>query len=358
MVAADEAAAAAANAIDACEPCDAADGPPPPQPPRQNGRRGDAGAGRGGAPTPGRETDATNGIPNIAAESRRTPAEVPNGGQAEAPNEPSLPRAPLTGARAAVAAAAARFPVRHYITLTNGIEALPLLIDGGGGAGIPRDAVRFCRIQSSHCEARDFAAVLGSLDDDLLLHLALGVRCRVYDFGSRRKRWPGEGLGLMVPSALWWGVEVARYVLTKLWHLPSAPDAGGGGGASSGGGGGGQEAVEAAGAHGRLGRLHGHDAHEMLDGVVTSLPQKLSRRLKYYRPYVATDTLRLEGVFAPTALDGQRDEYAARLWAAYLHDGPTEAAADGTASAAAEQPPPPLPAGMQIFDPSAYGHDS
>ena len=46
---------------------------------------------------------------------------------------------------------------------------------------------------SSHCEQRDYAGLLGSLDHNLLLHLALGYTCRVYDFGSRRKRWPAHG---------------------------------------------------------------------------------------------------------------------------------------------------------------------
>ena len=49
------------------------------------------------------------------------------------------------------------------------------------------------RIQSSHCEVRDHSALLANLDHALLLHLALGFHCRVYDFGSRRKRWTGEG---------------------------------------------------------------------------------------------------------------------------------------------------------------------
>ena len=73
--------------------------------------------------------------------------------------------------------------------------------------------------------------------------------CRVYDFGSRRKRWPGEGLELCVPSALWWGLEVARYSLAKLWRLPGAAAA-------------------------RC-LLHGHDASSQAGGV---LPRGLAWR--------------------------------------------------------------------------------
>ena len=61
-------------------------------------------------------------------------------------------------------------PTRHYINLSNGIEAIGPLLE----AGLLPDHVRFCRVQSSHCEAQDFHAILQNLDHDLLMHLALG----------------------------------------------------------------------------------------------------------------------------------------------------------------------------------------
>ena len=69
-------------------------------------------------------------------------------------------------------------PTRHYINLSNGIEAIGPLLE----AGLLPDHVRFCRVQSSHCEAQDFHAILQNLDHDLLMHLALGFDVRVYDF--------------------------------------------------------------------------------------------------------------------------------------------------------------------------------
>ena len=46
--------------------------------------------------------------------------------------------------------------VKHFINLTNGIEALALL----EAAGVcDAGEVNFCRIQSSHCEANDYAKV-------------------------------------------------------------------------------------------------------------------------------------------------------------------------------------------------------
>ena len=76
-------------------------------------------------------------------------------------------------------------PTRHYINLSNGIEAIGPLLE----AGLLPDHVRFCRVQSSHCEAQDFNAILQNLDHDLLMHLALGFDVRVYDFGSRGNFW-------------------------------------------------------------------------------------------------------------------------------------------------------------------------
>ena len=129
------------------------------------------------------------------------------------------PRAPLTTRR-----------VRHFINLTNGLELLGELIE----LGHDPDSIAFCRIQSSHCERCDFAAVLQNLDHNLLLRLAMGDVVVVYDCGSRGMSWPkpkikdgpsddqakaeaedGGGGGSefereFIPRALWWGLEWTR----------------------------------------------------------------------------------------------------------------------------------------------------
>ena len=66
----------------------------------------------------------------------------------------------------------ARAPaVKHFINLSNGIEALEPLTR----AGLPIEQVSFMRLQSSHCEAQDFYGILWNLDHNLLMHLALGA---------------------------------------------------------------------------------------------------------------------------------------------------------------------------------------
>lgn len=59
---------------------------------------------------------------------------------------------------------------RHYINLTNGVEAAPLL----SSLGLPFSALR---IPSTCSEQQDFQGLLDCLDADLLLNLALGHTC-------------------------------------------------------------------------------------------------------------------------------------------------------------------------------------
>ena len=56
----------------------------------------------------------------------------------------------------------------HFVNLSNGVEALPLL------QGQP---FAFVRIQSSHCEANNFNGILGALDSTFLMYLAMGHDC-------------------------------------------------------------------------------------------------------------------------------------------------------------------------------------
>ena len=94
--------------------------------------------------------------------------------------------------------------VRHFINLKNGIEAVPTL------HAMNVHDYAFCRVQSTMCEVGDMEKVLCELDANLLVSLALGYSCVVYDFGSRDKK---RG----VPRALWYGVEFVRYALDWYW---------------------------------------------------------------------------------------------------------------------------------------------
>ncbi|DBA85294.1 TPA: hypothetical protein ACH3X2_005986 [Trebouxia sp. C0005] len=92
---------------------------------------------------------------------------------------------------------------KHFLNLTNGVEAVPLLESLSLHFS-------FVRIQSTWCEQQRFDLILANLDAALLLHLALGHCCLVWDFASRNKK---RG----IPRALWYGLEFVNYVLRRLW---------------------------------------------------------------------------------------------------------------------------------------------
>ena len=211
---------------------------------------------------------------------------------------------------------------RHFINLSNGAEAIGLLTK----AGVPPEAISFMRIQSSHCEAQDFNGILQNLDHNLLMHLALGYDCRVYDFGSRGNLWEGdsenpgssEPVQKYVPRALWWGLEWSRYALSRLWRLEddcATPPL-----------------------------LRGYNVETLYASKLSELPKPLRKKLKYYRNHLAPEltSLRLKGYFAGTLLDGNKEAYRAMLLAHAERSAAFEAEHFGAAPAPEEFESTPL----------------
>ncbi len=89
---------------------------------------------------------------------------------------------------------------KHFINLTNGIEALEEY-------DFNIENISFIRIQSSHFESHKFDEVLYELDHNFLMHLALGYYCKIYDYGARAE----------TAKALRIGVEWIKFVLNKRW---------------------------------------------------------------------------------------------------------------------------------------------
>jgi len=87
----------------------------------------------------------------------------------------------------------------HFINLTNGIQA----IEDYGLVNY-----RFIRLQSTACEQKRWEDIILSISDDLLMHVALGHHCIVYDYGANKG----------VPRAVWQGLEWLKYVLARHWH--------------------------------------------------------------------------------------------------------------------------------------------
>ena len=84
-------------------------------------------------------------------------------------------------------------------------------------------------------------------------------------------------------------------------------------------------------------------------GALSRLPTPVTRKLKYYRQYLATDAVRLEGCFARTELDGHKEAYAEMLWRGLLLDDAPGTEGGGAPTAEEEQAEAPLPPGMRRF---------
>lgn len=88
--------------------------------------------------------------------------------------------------------------MKTFLNLTNG-----LIYEG--------DFDGFVRIQSCHCERKDWTKVMLNIDSNFLMWLALGHPVRVVDYSARKE----------VPRALFQGLEWIWFVCCKSWNLPT-----------------------------------------------------------------------------------------------------------------------------------------
>lgn len=157
-------------------------------------------------------------------------------------------------------------PVKHYLNLTNGIESLPSLPPG--------EPFGFVRIQSTACEQKRWDFLLSDLDNDFLLHLAIGTRCVIHDFSSRKN----------VPRAIYQGVEMIRYVLYKHWLRTSITCT-----------------------------VHRVNTTRYFAEVYRELKPPTLKKLSYFRKFLLTDRIRLDALPGRTDYDGNYELYREML---------------------------------------------
>ncbi len=153
-----------------------------------------------------------------------------------------------------------------FVNVASGLDWLPDL------AG---QDVSFIRIQSTACEQKRWNDLLREVDANLLMNLALGHRCVVYDASAKRD----------VSRALWQGVELLRHCLIRAWGIPTEkmPDCPRG----------------------------GESMWQYFEDVWNNeLDVRTKRRLRYFRNFLWTDVLRLEYECRRTDKDGRYDELA------------------------------------------------
>ena len=149
----------------------------------------------------------------------------------------------------------------HFINLTNGVQAIKdyNLLE-----------YRFIRLQSTACEQKRWGFILETISDDLLLRLAIGEKCIVYDYGAHKE----------IPRAVWQGLGWLRFALELSWlnriYTPK----------------------------GRMSTGRNYFEQKYL-----TLHPNVKNRLKYFKKFLNTDTLYLSSVTSFTTKDGDYEYY-------------------------------------------------
>lgn len=152
----------------------------------------------------------------------------------------------------------------NYINLTNGIEALPAVKNP-----------RFLRIQSSHCEAKQWESILNSASDDFLLNLAIGNDCFIYDYSNKDK----------IPKSFYLGINWIQYCLFKTWlpFIEYTP------------------------------KIKGHNVTEYFNKQYKKLSRKTLKRIKYFKKFLNIDDIKIYFGYKQTTHDGDYNYYRRTL---------------------------------------------
>lgn len=150
-----------------------------------------------------------------------------------------------------------------FINLTNGIEAIDEY-------SFRLDDVSFVRIQSTHCEGQYWDIILQEIDNNLFFHLALGYQCKVYDFGANTE----------LSKAIYIGLEWCKYVLNIRWF--------------------GKEITPF---------LKEKNVLSLFRDAYRKLSKRTKKRIDYFKKYLLTDQLFLEGISKSTDSDNDHDYY-------------------------------------------------
>ena len=147
------------------------------------------------------------------------------------------------------------------------------------------DQISFFRLQSTHCESRQYAAILENLDNHLLLSLALGYIVVLFDYGCRGSKVDDHRDG--IPRSYWWGIEWITFALNHFWDLENRDDAP---------------------------MVRGCNTRKAFEEQLYALPKDVRRRIKYFRPYLRSRRrIHLYPVYAKTDRDGDKAFYAGLL---------------------------------------------
>lgn len=151
--------------------------------------------------------------------------------------------------------------MEYFINLTAGLEHIP---------DFKSLDFQFIRIQSTHCEQKHWEKILQDLDNNFLMKLAIGRKCCVFDFTSRKSKKNKS-------RAIWQGLAWIEYVLYRVWF--------------------GREIKLKFGMH-----MYFREQYKTLSDCT-------KRKLKYYRKFLRLDNIRLGHICDATDNDGKCEFY-------------------------------------------------
>lgn len=153
--------------------------------------------------------------------------------------------------------------MEYFINLTAGLEHL-----------VQYEALRsifqFIRIQSTQLEHKQLELVLKDLDNNFLMKLAIGRKCLVFDFTSRKKK-------NNVSRACWQGIAWIKYCLNRIWF---------------------NREIEC-----------DYGMHKCFQIHFSKLSKCTLRKIKYYRKFIMTDDIYLDYTCEPTDNDSKTEFY-------------------------------------------------
>lgn len=150
-----------------------------------------------------------------------------------------------------------------FINLTNGIEAIEEY-------NLDINSVHFLRIQSSHVEEHKWELILNQLDHNFIISLALGYNCVVYDYGAQCD----------FSKAIYFGLEWVRYFLNRRWF---------------------NQIIRP--------KIKDKFVDEYFEAEYGKISKKTKKRIDYYKSYLITDNIYLEGITKSTNNDNNIEYY-------------------------------------------------
>lgn len=154
---------------------------------------------------------------------------------------------------------------KYFLNLTNGIEFLE-------NNKIKECDFSFIRIQSSKLERCLWNEVLNELDNNFLMYLAMGYNCMVVDYSPQKSKG----------RVIFQGIPFIRYVLDRNWNL-------------------------------RLDSYYYVKSNNCLSFFKKIYEKELSdytlKRITYFKKFLLTDKIKLDGFTLKTNNDTQYEKY-------------------------------------------------